>query len=152
MRKAYHVNLMLRKRIIKVNFRYLYSNNSINARVMKKLIAFCTLCLVINFGFSQERKELKVNKDKSLVEAVYYHDNGSISQMGTYNLEGELHGKWMSFDEQGNKKSIGFFENGVKTGKWFFWSQDKLREVDFDNNTIASVQEWNNASQLVIRD
>ncbi|NNF20252.1 MAG: nicotinic acid mononucleotide adenyltransferase [Flavobacteriaceae bacterium] len=119
---------------------------------MKKLIALCTICLVVNFGFSQEKKEVKVNKDKNLVEVVYYHDNGEISQMGTYNFKGELHGKWTSFDEQGNKSSIGTYENGVKTGKWFFWGQDKLREVDFDNNAIASVQEWSNSSQLVIRD
>ncbi|MDC6350401.1 nicotinic acid mononucleotide adenyltransferase [Zeaxanthinibacter sp. PT1] len=119
---------------------------------MKKLIAFCAFCLVVNLGFSQKDKEIKVIKDKSLVEAVYYHDNGEISQMGTYNLKGELHGKWISYDESGNKRSIGTYENGVKTGKWFFWGQDKLREVDFDNNAIASVQEWNNATQLVIRD
>lgn len=76
-----------------------------------------------------------------LVKSVYFYDNGQISQTGFYK-DGKVHGQWTSFDASGNKMSIGNFENGVKTGKWFFWTTESLSEVDYSDSRVASVKTW----------
>jgi antitoxin component YwqK of YwqJK toxin-antitoxin module len=42
----------------------------------------------------------------------------------------------------GNKKAIGEYNNGEKTGKWFFWNGDALSEVDYSQSKITSVSKW----------
>ena len=96
------------------------------------------LCSVPLFGMAQD-KDLKVNEETNLIEVVYYHDNGEISQKGTFNLERKLHGQWLSFNEKGEKIAMGSYENGLKTGKWYFWSVDSIKEVEYKDNAIASV-------------
>jgi hypothetical protein len=32
------------------------------------------------------------------------------------------------------------YDNGQKSGKWFFWNDTVLSEVDYSNNQIASVK------------
>ena len=98
--------------------------------------------------FAQQEREVKLSEDKNLIEVVYHHENGAISQKGTYNLQGELHGVWESFAEDGSKLTSGTYANGKKNGKWFFWSNQTLREVDYNNNAIASVQEWQEGTKL----
>lgn len=120
---------------------------------MKNLIPiFVSLLLISGIAMAQEANEFKVNKDTKLVEATYFYESGEVSQEGTFNLKGELHGKWTSFNEQGQKMAMGYYRDGVKTGKWFFWTDEKLTEVDFRDNTIASVNEWTNTSKLAIRE
>ncbi|MBT8320294.1 MAG: nicotinic acid mononucleotide adenyltransferase, partial [Eudoraea sp.] len=99
--------------------------------------------------YAQQKKEQKLNKETNLIEVTYYHNNDQISQQGTFNLEGKLHGNWISYDEQGVKITEGSYNNGVKTGKWYFWSGDKVKEIIFDNNSIASITESNNKAQVV---
>lgn len=106
---------------------------------MKNAILLMALVLTTAIGYSQKEKEIKLNKETNLIEATYYHDNGKISQQGTFDLAGKLHGEWVSFNEEGQKVSMGSYENGVKTGKWFFWDNDVMKEVEFNNNAIASV-------------
>ncbi len=120
---------------------------------MKSIIVLLALFLTTAFGYSQKKKELKYNKSTNLIEATYYYDSGQISQKGTFNLDGKLQGKWASFNEAGQKTSMGFYEEGLRTGKWLFWDQDKtLREVEFDNNVIASVTNTENSSGIVTND
>ena len=76
-----------------------------------------------------------------MVKSTYFYDNAKISQTGFYK-DGKVHGQWTSFDVAGNKQSIGTFVNGVKTGKWFFWTNKILSEVDYSNNRIAAVKTW----------
>lgn len=92
--------------------------------------------------FAQEDNNVKVNKDGDLTVATYYHDNGTIEQQGTFNQEGELHGVWTSYDLDGNKTMVGNYVNGKKDGKWLFWSNNKLKEVDYVDSRITSVSEW----------
>jgi len=35
-------------------------------------------------SFAQQKRDLKLNKDTNLIEVIYYHDNGQISQTGFY--------------------------------------------------------------------
>ena len=51
-----------------------------------------------------------------LIKSTYYFDNGKIAQEGFYK-NGKVHGQWIAYDESGDKKSIGTFNNGTKTGK-----------------------------------
>jgi antitoxin component YwqK of YwqJK toxin-antitoxin module len=57
-------------------------------------------------------------------------------------LDGKLHGKWVAYNEDGTKQSLGEYSNGTKVGKWFFWNENTLSEVDFNDNRIAEVKKW----------
>jgi len=116
---------------------------------MKKILTIVALAC-ITFSFAQEKKTLKLNKDTNLIEATLFHDNGVMSQEGTYNLDGKLQGIWTSYNEFGKKIAVGEYANGIKTGKWFFWSDDTLKEVDYDNNRIAKVSLWKNEEKQVV--
>ena len=106
---------------------------------MNKLVIVFAVCLMASFAYGQKEKEVKLNKETNLVEATYFHDNGTVSQEGTFNLAGKLHGEWVSFNEEGMKISEGSYVNGIKTGKWYFWNDGMRKEVEFNDNTIASV-------------
>ncbi len=77
----------------------------------------------------------------NLVKSTYYYENGKVSQEGFYK-DGKVHGKWISYDQAGNKKAIGEYNNGIKTGKWFFWNNNILSEVDYSDSRVASVTNW----------
>jgi len=79
------------------------------------------------------------------IKATYFYENGQVQQEG-YFENGKLEGLWVSYNESGDKIASGEYTAGVKTGKWFFWSQkegkNSLCEVDFSNNQVAKVKNW----------
>lgn len=119
---------------------------------MKKTLPFLMGLLISATVFAQKEKTLVLNEETNLIEATYYHENGQISQKGTFNLERKLHGEWVSFDEKGDKIAMGSYNNGVKTGKWLFWASGTVKEVEYDNNTIAGVVNKDSKSGVVIKD
>lgn len=106
---------------------------------MKKILILGAF-LLSGVAFAQTTKPV-LEQEGNLVKATYYYDNGKIQQQG-YFKDGKLTGQWIAFDEQGNKKSIGTYVNGDKTGKWFFWNNDSLSEVDYSDSRVASVKSW----------
>ncbi len=106
---------------------------------MKKYILSLVVVMMTLLVYGQKEKELTLNEETGLIEAVYYHDNGMVSQTGTFNLERKLHGEWISFNEEGAKISQGTYENGMRSGKWYFWQGDTVKEVVYNNNIVASV-------------
>ena len=118
---------------------------------MKKNVLFLVAFLIAVVSFGQQKRDLKLNKDTNLIEVVYYHDNGVVSQTGAYTLDGKLQGEWLSFDAAGNKVVSASYDNGKKVGKWFYWNDKTLKEVDYTNNAIVSVSEWTNTSSLAVR-
>lgn len=104
------------------------------------MIIAIALFATISFAQKKERT-LKVNKETNLIEVVYYHDNGEVSQTGTYTMDGKLQGQWVSYNEEGKKTVLANYENGKKEGKWIYWFDGTIKEVDYDNNKIASVNE-----------
>ena len=99
--------------------------------------------LVISGVIFAQNIEPKYEIQGNLVKATYFHDNGQIKQEGFYK-DGKVHGKWISYSEAGNKVSLGEFNNGEKTGKWFFWNENSLSEVDYNNSRVAEVKKWSN--------
>ena len=108
---------------------------------MKKFILIFAFLITV-VSFAQQKRDLKLNKDTNLIEVVYYHDNGAVSQTGTYTAGGKLQGEWLSFNAEGKKMVLANYDNGKKVGKWFFWTDKTLKEVDYTNNTIVTVNEW----------
>jgi len=96
--------------------------------------------LLSGVAFAQTTKPV-LEQEGNLVKATYYYDNGKVQQQG-YFKDGKLTGQWIAFDEQGNKKSIGEYVNGSKTGKWFFWNDKVLNEVDYSDSRVAAVKSW----------
>ncbi len=119
---------------------------------MKKALLLFAAFSFTMLSFAQQRKELKRNDDTNLIEATYYHDNGEVSQKGTFDLAGKLHGEWISFNEAGEKTSKGSYAKGVRTGKWYFWTDGNLKEVEFSDNKIASVINKERKSSIVTKD
>lgn len=105
---------------------------------MKKIFLLGTIFSVM---LSSAQHNPKLEADGHLVKATYFHENGKVAQQG-YFKDGKASGQWASFDEQGNKQSIGNYASGEKTGKWFFWNKENLSEVDYSDSRIASVKKW----------
>jgi antitoxin component YwqK of YwqJK toxin-antitoxin module len=118
---------------------------------MKKTILVIAILFLSAASFAQSKPEMKLNKETNLIEATYFHASGEISQKGTFNLEKKLHGEWTSFNEKGETISVGSYEKGVKTGKWLFWANDVLKEVEYTDNAIAAVTESKNTEGIVSR-
>jgi antitoxin component YwqK of YwqJK toxin-antitoxin module len=119
---------------------------------MKKYMLLTAAVLFTFTTVAQEeaKKDTYVKKGDK-IEATLYHDNGKVSQHGFFNLEGKLHGEWTSYDTEGNKIAIGNYTDGMKTGKWFFWNDKTLKEVDFVAYRIANVVEWTDKTALAVK-
>ena len=108
---------------------------------MKKYIIIGAV-LISGMIFAQNtsvKPELEAVGNK--VKATYLYENGQVQQQGFYK-NGKLQGEWISFDVYGNKTAIGEYNKGQKVGKWFFWNDSVLTEVDYSDNRIAAVKKW----------
>ncbi|WP_040507006.1 toxin-antitoxin system YwqK family antitoxin [Gillisia limnaea] len=113
-----------------------------------------SMLVVVAFLFSVtlSAQEIKPDFEKQgdLIKGTFYFEDGNVSQEGTYK-DGKLHGKWISYDQNGKKVAMANYEEGKKTGKWFFWSSNELTEVDYSNNRIAEVAKYDYKGTLVTR-
>jgi len=116
---------------------------------MRKTILIILILFVSAASYAQVKPEMKLNEETQLIEATYFHANGEISQEGTFNMKKKLHGEWVSYNEAGKIITVGSYENGFKTGKWLFWANDILKEVEYNNNTIAAINETKNTEGIV---
>lgn len=97
--------------------------------------------VLISGMFFAQTIEPKLEAVNQKVKATYYFENGAVQQEGFFK-DGKLDGQWISYDVNGNKKSIGEYNKGVKCGKWFFWNEATLTEVEFSKSKIESIQNW----------
>ncbi|AXO81075.1 nicotinic acid mononucleotide adenyltransferase [Olleya aquimaris] len=117
---------------------------------MKKI--FLALALLFTaFVSAQDTNNPIIEKKGNLLEATFFHDNGQVAQTGFYTKDNKLEGVWTKYDVEGNKLAVGSYKEGVKVGKWFFWSDNNLSEVDYSNNTIANVNNWELKSTIADR-
>jgi antitoxin component YwqK of YwqJK toxin-antitoxin module len=105
---------------------------------MKTYISILAALLISASIFAQKERALTLNKDTNLIDVVYYHDNGKVSQTGSYTADGKLEGKWLSFNEAGDKTVTAYYKNGKKTGEWIYIIDGKTKKVDYSKN-IASL-------------
>ncbi len=108
---------------------------------MKRYITILAVLFVGVSVFAQQKRDLKHNKDTNLIEVVYYHDNGVVSQTGAYTTDGKLHGEWLSFNAEGKKTISAKYNEGKKVGKWYYWTDGVVKEVDYNANVIAGLKE-----------
>ncbi|TRZ45921.1 toxin-antitoxin system YwqK family antitoxin [Robertkochia solimangrovi] len=115
-----------------------------------KNILMLVMMMVSFIAFSQDKENSPVYTiENNMVKATYFHDNGAVAQTGFY-LNGKPHGEWKAYDEQGKKVALGNYDEGQKVGKWFFWKNETLSEVNYEDSRIASVTEWKSANPVVI--
>ncbi|MBO0320786.1 nicotinic acid mononucleotide adenyltransferase [Muricauda sp. CAU 1633] len=114
---------------------------------MKKAIFF--LAVMFSVCMYPQGTEPTLEKVGKMVKATYFHENGEIAQTG-YLMKGKLHGEWLMYDVNGKKLASGTYENGTRVGKWFFWEGDILREVDFTDNRIVNVKNWNQSEVVSV--
>lgn len=121
---------------------------------MKKVIALFVMILAANATFAQECKKTCAKGDyvmvDGLIKAKLYHDNGVVAQTGYYNQDNKLQGEWISYDPQGNKTAVAYYDNGAKVGTWYFFIDDEIKEVLYDNSKIAEVKTWSVADTRVV--
>ena len=74
---------------------------------------FLLICFSLNAQPKNESNPFNYIKKGDLIVVTNYHENGVIAQTG-FIKNGELHGKWTSYDLNGNEKMIGYYQNGKK--------------------------------------
>jgi hypothetical protein len=47
--------------------------------------------------------------------------------------------------------AVGNYVKGVKSGTWFFWTDEQLIEVEFVNNKVEDVIYWNTTERTASR-
>jgi len=107
---------------------------------MKKTIFILGLLFSTVFVFSQNNATKKIKKVGSLYEITIYYGNGNIMQHGFLTPDKKLHAQWESYDEKGNKQCVANYDNGIKTGIWYYWNNNKRTRVTYDNNDILTVE------------
>jgi len=112
-----------------------------------KTMMIIAACLFGSLLFAQQ-SDVEYSKKGDLIQGTFYYENGVVSQEGTYK-NGKLHGQWISYDRDGKKNTMAYYHKGKKVGKWIFWNDNEMREVDYDNNKIASVTTYKIESVLV---
>lgn len=115
---------------------------------MRKLLFIASLMVII----SAKAQEVSPSYEKAgdLVKVTNFYEDGSIKEQGFYKNK-IITGTWTTYDNKGEKTAIAKYENGKKVGKWFIWSKDELKEIDYKNNVIANVQSWKQDMQIATK-
>lgn len=120
----------------------------LNLNNMKKIVTVCMLGLA-TLGFSQE-KQPSFSAEGDLVKATYYYEDGSIKTQGFFK-DKKLTGEWVLFDKAGNKTQLAYYKDGKKVGKWFIWTEESLKEINYQDNVVASVNVWKPETNIASR-
>ena len=115
---------------------------------MRKIIVIFIFTLG-TVGYSQENRPTYM-AEGDLVKVTYYYENGAVKTQGSFK-DKKLTGEWARFDKAGNKTQLGYYSNGKKVGKWFVWSKSALKEINYVNNSIASVNSWKSESNVAVK-
>jgi antitoxin component YwqK of YwqJK toxin-antitoxin module len=116
---------------------------------MKNFAAIIFLFLV-STSYAQEVKPT-YEKVGDTVKATYYFEDGAVKEQGFFK-DAKLTGKWVSYNKEGKKTMIAHYDAGKKVGKWFAWSSTSLKEINYANNAIVSVKNWEEESRLALNE
>ena len=86
--------------------------------------------------------------------SVILFKNGSppviLSVLRGFFKDKKLTGEWTSFDTKGNKTQTAFYKAGKKVGKWLVWNKNILKEIDYYNNAVVSINTWKSESKVAV--
>ena len=109
---------------------------------MKQILALLLVAMMLPLHAQGVKPTIEKVDDTH--KATFYHENGEIAQTG-FLLNGKPHGQWLMYDNEGNKMAAAIYKEGSREGKWLFWDKEgNLKEVDYHNNKIMHVKQWNN--------
>ena len=83
-------------------------------------------------------------------EATYFHDNGSVKEVGSFE-NGNRSGTWIGYSNEGEKVSTASFNNDKKHGKWLVWDESgaKRFEMYYDNGAkVGTWKMWDSEGKL----
>lgn len=108
---------------------------------MKKLFLLVFALVLFTTTTNAQKTNLpKTEKKGKLTEVTLYYDNGEIMQHGFYTKSGKLHGGWESYNANGTRKCVAFYDKGVKVGTWIYWNKGLKTNVVYDNNKIIKIE------------
>lgn len=106
---------------------------------MKKIVLLL-ICVFFSINiFAQDEKNKKIEKVGDLYEVTIFYNNGNVMQHGFLNKDNKLHASWESYNEDGSRKCVATYNNGVKVGTWFYWNKGKRTMVTYKDNEIIDV-------------
>ena len=109
---------------------------------MKKIL-FLIFALCSSMIYAQQvQVEPTYELKGDLVAVTTYYEDGAVKEEGFYK-DKLLHGEWNMYNKEGDKIARASYEMGKKNGKWMFLNDGILTEVDYQNNKITNVHEWN---------
>lgn len=114
---------------------------------MKKV--FILLCFwgLTNTFAQQTERNVSYQHEGDVIRFVEYHANGTLAQVGQ--IRNNLNdGLWSAYNHEGRKIAEGQYYRGMRVSKWFFWDEDSLIEVDFEDNKIVKAIRWDK-SQVI---
>jgi antitoxin component YwqK of YwqJK toxin-antitoxin module len=114
---------------------------------MKKIVL--AACFMIASIVQAQNVKPTYEEVGDLVKATYYHEDGTVFRQGFFKDQ-KLSGKWTEFDRKGNKVTVGYYQKGKKVGTWFHWRGDMLRQVNYENNSITSVNTWREDTKVAV--
>ena len=115
---------------------------------MRIVLMFLALSIA---GLTAREKKIVTKEGTNTFKVVYYNEAGNILQEGFIKNK-KLHGEWASFYKDGRKAVSGQYDKGKKVGKWFFWNQGNVREVDFVDNNVVKVLDWDTPATIATID
>ena len=118
---------------------------SMKAQVI--LIFLFVFCFAFSYG---QTTKVERTTSPQQIKLTQFHANGEVAQQG-HILRNKLDGVWESFDADGKKIAVGNYDNGIKVGTWFFWTDVQLIEVEFTNNKVQEVIYWNTSERTASR-
>ncbi len=80
---------------------------------------------------------------KSMVPYVVMHPSGS-THISAFKLDGQFHGKYLEFDENGQVLTVGQYDRGVKVGTWSVRTANgkSFYALTYQNDRIQSAREF----------
>lgn len=102
-----------------------------------KNIFIIAIALFTTFTFAQNKRTLTLNKETNQIDVVYYHEDGKVSQTGSYTADGKLHGEWISYNNAGKAIVKAYYKDGKKVGKWIHVVDGIAKEVDYTKNVAS---------------
>lgn len=79
-----------------------------------------------------------------VTESISYtkiHENGQVAETGSFNSNHKQHGKFVSYDLEGNILTVAYYRNGLKHGTWKHWHGDTYTEVIYHKNVLLKAVE-----------